>query len=134
MAQLRPIVSALLLCDLIIREEGTHKASLIGIVRRITAPQFPADLGKLWIYAMLTEGQGNYRLRLDLVRLRDLTVTNELARLDVRMHDRNAVSELRFRLGPVYVEGPGVYELQLVADDRLIGSRSFNVVQSLEDL
>ena len=72
MAQARPAVGALLLCDLIIRDEGTRRTSLI-------------------------------------------------------------VSELRFRLGPVNVERSGVYELHLLADDRLIATRSFGVIQSLED-
>ena len=133
MPQARPVVSALLLCDLVIREEGTHKASLIGIVRSINVRRFPANMGERWVYAMLTEGRGDYRLRFDLVRLDDLAVVSELARLDVRMFDRNAVSELRFKLGTVYVERPGLYELQLLADDRLVGTRSFNVIQSLED-
>jgi len=58
MPQARPVVSALLLCDLVVREEGTHKASLIGIVRRISARRFPANLGELWVYAMLTDAEG----------------------------------------------------------------------------
>ncbi|MBI2160737.1 MAG: hypothetical protein HYU25_10255 [Candidatus Rokubacteria bacterium] len=102
----RPVVSALLLCDLIIREEGTHKASLIGIVRSISAPRFPANLGELWVYPMVTDAEGEYRLRLDLVRLQDLSIR---------------------------VESPGLYNLHLLANERLIGTRTFNVVQSLED-
>ncbi len=133
MPRTRPIVSASLLCDLIIREEGTHKASLIGIVRSISARHFPANLGERYVYAMLTEGTGEHQLRFDLVRVHDLAVVSELARLDVRMFDRSAVSELRFKLGAVYVGRPGLYELQLLADDRLVGARSFNVIQSLED-
>ena len=127
MPQTRPVVSVLLLCDLIIREEGTHKASLIGIVRSINARHFPANLGERWVYAMLTEGTGA------LVRVHDLAVVSELAQLNVRMFDRSAVSELRFKLRAVYVERPGLYELQLLADDRLVGARSFDVIQSLED-
>lgn len=133
MPQTRPVVSVLLLCDLIIREEGTHKASLIGIVRSINARHFPANLGERWVYAMLTEGTGAHRLRFDLVRVHDLAVVSELAQLNVRMFDRSAVSELRFKLRAVYVERPGLYELQLLADDRLVGARSFDVIQSLED-
>ncbi len=133
MPQARPVVSALLLCDLVVREEGTHKASLIGIVRRISARRFPANLGELWVYAMLTDAEGEYRLRLDLVRLQDLAIMGELARTDVRMHDRRTLGELVLKLGPIRVESPGLYDLHLLANERLIGTRSFNVVQSLED-
>lgn len=107
----RPVVSALLLCDLIIREEGTHKASFIGLVHRIRVRRVPAILSDLWVYAMLTEGEGEHRLRFALVRLRDLAVMREIARLDVTMLSRDAVSELGFRPG----------------------SRAFTVVQSVED-
>jgi hypothetical protein len=81
-----------LLCDLVIREEGTHKASRIGIVHRVPVRRVPAILSDLWVYAMLTEGEGEYRLRFDLVRLHDLAVTRELARVDVTMLSREAWS------------------------------------------
>jgi len=65
--------------------------------------------------------------------LHDLAVTREIARLDVTLLSRDAVSELGFRLGAVHVERPGLYELQLVVDGHLLGSRPFTVVQSEED-
>ncbi|MGH7275734.1 MAG: DUF6941 family protein [Candidatus Rokuibacteriota bacterium] len=129
----RPVLSALLLCDQIIREEGTHKASLIGIVRNIRVPRLPVSLSELWVYALLTDAEGEHRLRLDVVRLQDLVVTAQLVQISVRLHDRANVGELVLKLGPTYVESPGLYEIQLLADDRLIGARSFTVVQNLED-
>lgn len=129
----RPVVSALLLCDLIIREEGTHKASLIGIVQSVRVRQLPASLGDLWVYAMLTGGVGDHRLRLDVVRLRDLVVTGRPAQLSVQFLDRASVSELVLKLEPTYVETAGPYEIQLLVDDRLIGAQRFTVVQGPED-
>ncbi len=129
----RPVVAALLLCDLIIREEGTHKASLIGIVQSVRVRQLPASLGDLWVYAMLTGGVGDHRLRLDVVRLRDLVVTGRLAQLSVQFLDRASVSELVLKLEPTYVETAGPYEIQLLVDDRLIGAQRFTVVQGPED-
>jgi len=82
-----PAIRAILVCDLLIRDERTRKVSLIGITEQIDAQQFPWTLHSLFVWATITDGQGDYRIRLDLVRLEDLAASHILDELDVTLHD-----------------------------------------------
>ena len=63
-----PAYSAMLICDMAIREEGTGKVSLIGIFENVSATVFPARHPLLCVYCKLTDAQGDYAFRLELVR------------------------------------------------------------------
>ena len=52
----------------------------------------------------------------------------------VAIHGRNAFSEFVFEVEEAVFDGPGRYEFRLYANDRVIGFKSFSVVQSLEGL
>ncbi len=86
-----PAIRAILVCDLLIRDERTRKVSLIGITEQIDAQRFPWTLHSLFVWATITDGQGDYRIRLDLVRLEDLAASHILDELDVTLHDRNSM-------------------------------------------
>ena len=110
MSPVPPALKAMLVCDLFIRDESTRRASLIGIVEQIQAPLFPATLQTLFVYATITDGEGDYRIRLD---------------------DRNSVGELTFNLGGLVIERPGRYDLAFFANDRLVGTKSLPMIQSV---
>ncbi len=128
-----PVIRAILVCDLLIRDERTRKVSLIGITEQIDAQQFPWTLHSLFVWATITDGQGDYRIRLDLVRLEDLAASHILDELDVTLHDRNSMGELNFNLSGLVIDRAGRYELALYANDRLVGTKSIDVIQSLGD-
>ena len=69
-----PALNAMLICDVAFQDEASGKTSLIGVFETVTAFQFPARHGRLCVYAKLTDAQGEYRLRLELVRLEELKV------------------------------------------------------------
>ena len=131
MSPVHPAIRAMLVCDLLMRDERTHKVSLIGITEHIHAQQFPLTVQALFVYATITDGQGDYRIRLDLVRLEDLTSSEILAEANITLHDRNSVGELSFDLDGFAFERPGRYELALFANDRLVGAKSLTVIQSI---
>ena len=66
-----PTLNAMLLCDHTIREQGTGKVSLIGIFENISAARFPVVHHALSVYAKLGDAEGEYAIRLELVRLDD---------------------------------------------------------------
>ena len=68
-ARPHPSLNAMLLCDLTIREHGTGKMSLIGIFENISAARFPVVHRALTVYAKLADAEGEYGIRLELVRL-----------------------------------------------------------------
>lgn len=123
-----PACNAFLICDYAIREEGTGKISLIGIFENINVRRFPARHGLLCVYAKLTDAEGGYDIRLELVRLEDMSVIGE-GILTMAIEDRNAPSELVFQLGGLVFERPGRYEFRLSANGRSVAIKSFNVVQ-----
>ena len=67
-ARPHPSLNAMLLCDLTIREHGTGKMSLIGIFENISAARFPVVHRALTVYAKLADAEGDYGIRLELVR------------------------------------------------------------------
>lgn len=134
MSQPPPLVSVILICDIIIRDEASRKYSLIGIIKSLEAGRFPYTRESLSAYAMLTDAEGRYAIRLALVRLEDLAVFREIVSIEVRLHERNAVGELVLDLPGIIFERPGRYEFQLYANNRLVGVRALNVIQGSHGL
>jgi hypothetical protein len=124
-----PACNAFLICDYAIREEGTGKVSLIGIFENINVARFPSMHGLLCVYAKLTDAEGEYEIRLELVRLEDLAVIGRGA-LTMTIANRMAAAELVFQLGGLVFERPGRYEFRLYANDKSVAIKSFNVLQT----
>ncbi|MGH7357057.1 MAG: DUF6941 family protein [Candidatus Rokuibacteriota bacterium] len=124
---------AMLLCDLVIRDTRTRKASVIGITHTIALGRLSPGRDPLVVYAALTDGHGDYDVRIELMRLDDLGVLGTVARGHVALHDRNSVGELVVDLGELPVDRPGPYQLQLHANSGIVGSVSFAVVQSPDE-
>jgi hypothetical protein len=126
-----PALNAMLICDVAFQDEASGKTSLIGVFETVTAFQFPARHGRLCVYAKLTDAQGEYRLRLELVRLEELKVVGR-GQLGATFADRMTAIELSFQLWDTFFEAPGRYEFRLYANDRWVGSKSLNVIQAPE--
>jgi hypothetical protein len=124
-----PTLNAMLLCDLTIREHGTGKISLIGIFENISAARFPVVHRALSVYAKLADAEGEYTIRLELVRLEDGHVVAQ-GSLRAAFTDRMAPGEMVFNLENLGLERPGRYEFRLYADDRFVAAKSFTVLQT----
>jgi hypothetical protein len=117
----------MLLCDHTIREAGTGKVSLIGVFENISAARFPVVHRALSVYAKLADAEGEYAIRLELLRLDDGHVLAQGA-LKAAFADRMAAGELVFALEHLRFERPGRYEFRLYADDRFVAGKTFTVV------
>ena len=124
-----PSLNAMLLCDLTIREQGTGKISLIGVFENISAARFPVVHRALSVYAKLTDAEGDYTIRLELVRLDDSQVVAN-GTLRATFADRMSPGELIFNLENLGLDKPGRYEFRLFADDRFVAAKSFTVIQT----
>ena len=125
----RPVLQAMLVCDQAIREAETNKVSLVGIFDQIRGAEFPLAWARpTAVYARVTDAEGHYQIRLELVRLEDEL---SVGRLDVEMTvgDRMGFSELIFNLDRLIFERPGRYEFRLFAGDRHVGGVVFTVIQ-----
>jgi hypothetical protein len=119
----------MLLCDLTLREHGTGKMSLIGIFENITAARFPVVHRALTVYAKLGDAEGDYAIRLELLRLDDNHMVAQ-GTLRASFGDRMTPGELTVNLENLGFERPGRYEFRLYADDRFVASKSFTVLQT----
>ncbi len=126
-----PACNAMLICDQALQEGATGKVSLVGIFENISAHQYPARCGLLTVYAKLTDAQGEYRIRLELLNLADLTVIGQ-GQFRATIGDRMGPAELIFQIGGLAFEKPGRYEFRLYANERWVGSKSLHLVQAPE--
>lgn len=111
-----PTVTAMLVCDQIIAEQGSNKKSLIGIFEVMNALGFPTFVPRLSVYVRLVDGLGKYPFKLRLVKLKDETM---LADVDVEANitDQTHASELVFNFIGLGIPEAGKYEFQLYTRD-----------------
>jgi len=125
----RPRMQAMLLADHAIRDAASGKATLIGVFNRIVSTEFPLHyLHSIAVYARMTDAEGDYPIRLDLLRLDD---DQTIGRLEGRaiFGNRLEPQELIFESGPVVFERAGTYEFSLFADGLLVGEARLTVIQ-----
>ena len=127
-----PSCLAMLVADTAIREQGTGKVSLIGIFDHIRAVGFPVSHGQLVVYARITDAEGHYEFRLQLVRLDDDLAIGEGV-VQAEVSDRLAARAVIFDLRGLRFECSGRYEFRLQANGRYVGGCPFAVVQMQEE-
>ena len=125
-----PVLMAMVCADYAIREAETNKITLVGIFDRLLSTAFPLRWNRpSLVYVKLTDAQGSYGVRLELVRSDD---GQAIGRLDaqVTMADRMASYDIVFHLNELVFERPGFYEFRLFANDRWVsGGVRLHVVQ-----
>jgi hypothetical protein len=121
-----PVAQALLLADFIHRDARNGKYDVYGVFNTVGCPRFPAVLADPWVYVALTEIYGPTP-----VQIRVVSADEEpyfCADLTADAPDPLAVVEAAFPVRGVAFESPGLYRLQLVADELVITERRFQLV------
>ena len=123
-----PSVIAILLCDRIIEEVGTHKKTLVGIFDRINVPA-PVQM-PLAFYARLTDAEGTYKFRVDVMFLNkdQLVMRGETNPIDIE--NRLEIGEIGLNLPAVPFPSSGRYEFQLWGNDVYLGHVTVDVAGS----
>lgn len=123
-----PKANAMLICDYVITERATNKKSLIGVFENIGAMQFPCTHFQLSVYIKLTDAQGHYRFRLELVDLKNNALIGKSEMPDaIQIPNPLITHELVFNLRGLRFPHAGEYEFQIFANDRIFGQKSFIV-------
>ncbi|HTL70615.1 MAG TPA: hypothetical protein VL404_04930 [Candidatus Eisenbacteria bacterium] len=128
MADPRPILKAMLLCDQTLVEEGTHKRTLIGLFDRIGGPQFPLVHNSMSVYVQFREIEGTFDFALELYDLDEERSMHRAVISRFQVKDRSRDSELVFNLLSVRFEHPGDYEFRIYVDETVFGQKSFKVL------
>lgn len=124
-----PTLHAMLICDLVIREAGTNKHSAVGIFTDVHTATFPVVLNPLAVYACLSDAMGDYELAIELVDLQKDHTLGRIGGLKMRSDNRLASHDFGMRLVNTVFPRPSTYEFRLLADDRILGSRTVRVHQ-----
>lgn len=124
-----PVLNAILVCDMAIREEGTGKVSLIGIFENINATSFPTLHPELSVYAKLTDADGEYVLRLELIQLEKARIIAS-GETTITPSDRMGAVELNFNLHNLVFPEAGLYEFRLSANGKHVGAKTLRMVRS----
>ncbi len=124
----KPMMVAMIICDQIISEEGTHKKSIIGCFNNITAFSFPCVHPTFFIFVALTNGRGTFKVKLKCVN-EDEDSTIFEAGGDMNFGDPMQTIELGFRLVYLSFPKPGKYAIQLWCDNELLMPKRFSVKQ-----
>lgn len=122
-----PMLRAMLICDYTIRDGETGKVSVIGIFVQIRTPSFPVVHPALCVYVNVDDAEGEYLMRLDLVRVED-EKTIGTGEMKVEAPDRSRPLELVFELRNVVFDRAGAYQFRIVANRRHVGEKTFRVI------
>ena len=107
-----PTVTAMLVCDQIVAEQGTNKKSLIGIFEIVGALRFPTAIPRLSVYVRLVDAFGKYQFKLRVVKLKDETLLSDVD-IEGNIQDQAHAAELVFNFLGFMIPEAGKYEFQL---------------------
>src|SRR3990172_6809166 len=116
-----PAIRAILMCDTVIQEAGTGKKTLVGVFDRFVFPNVPAQIGGFTFFARITDLNGSYSFRIDVVDLRE---DKKLARIETNefTHDDPLGSmDLVLPIPPIRFINFGKHEFQLYANNIYLG-------------
>jgi hypothetical protein len=118
-----PIISAMVLCDLAITEEGTKKKTLVGIFHRVSASAFPIPQ-RMSIYVQLTDAQGTYIFRIEAVDVDRENILGTVTTNPIEVPNRLEPIDFVFPI-TMGLPAPGLYEFRLYANEAFLSSISF---------
>lgn len=122
-----PTVHAMLLCDIVIKEAGTNKHSAIGIFTDVFTTKFPMLLNPLAVYACLSDAIGTYELSMEVADLGEDRILGRVGGLRLQAKEKLASYDFGIRFVNTVFPRPGTYEFRLLADGRLLGSKTLRV-------
>lgn len=122
-----PVALGLTLCDAVIIEQGTNKASLIGTFSTFRAGQFPFTPLPFCVFAPLTDAQGDADVSLTIERLESNERIEEASQR-VRFPGRFAEVRVLFRLATCTFPQSGTYLFTLLVDGEWVAHRRVRVL------
>ena len=125
-----PVVLAMLICDMAIVEQGTNKKTLVGIFDNLIAQEFPV-IQRMAIYVKLTDAQGAYTFRLELVDIEKNSISGKAESGLIEIQERLQPSDFALPL-TMTIAAPGLYEFRLYANDTYISSISFSAMTAAQ--
>jgi len=120
-----PHALAMIICEMVLRDEQTKNVSLIGLFNTVTGPRVPLRHDRMHVFVSLTNGHGDYDCLLQC-KSPDEKVVFE-ARGQISLKDPLAVADLNVELRGLVFEVPGNYIFEFYCGGKLLTMRKFAV-------
>jgi hypothetical protein len=123
----------MVICDLVWRDPGTGKATLLGCFSAVTAAKFPASIFSLGLYLALTDGRGKIPIRIRIVDADESRepVFESVAEFDFT--DPRVIAEICLNMTGLTFPEPGEYRCQAFAGNEFLIERRILVIQAGEN-
>jgi hypothetical protein len=122
-----PICQAMIFCDSIYVDPWSEKRTFLGVFTSYGYDQFPLVVPELAIHIVLTECVGAIPIRVRVVDMADEQKSLAEAVDMIESRDPLLVFEIDVRFPRVRFERPGIYLVQLLANETLIFDRRLRV-------
>jgi hypothetical protein len=124
-----PVALGLFLCDQVIVERGTNRASLIGTITSLEGQAFPFVPLPFCVFAVLTGSKGEGVATLTVTQLETDEEVYSVTRR-VEFPDRFAEGRLLFRLADCSFPRPGIYVFTITVDNDWVAYRRLRIRQT----
>ena len=121
-----PKAVAMVICDMVVRDEQTKNVSLISLFNAVTGPRLPLRNDRMHVFVSLTNGHGDYDCLLQC-KSPDEKVVFE-ARGKISLKDPLAVADLNLELRGLVFEVSGDYIFEFYCGGELLTMRRFSVI------
>src|SRR5260221_381072 len=128
---LLPVGKIVHVCDAVVADPVSHKPSILNlweVVRVPSGASFPYTLGKLCVVALMRDGHGETRFRVDILRADTNEVVRRSQNYSVQFTDRHRSTLVVIRLKEVTFPEPGAYLVELFCEGVFIDDQLISVL------
>jgi hypothetical protein len=122
----KPVCKALLVCRQLAEDPLSHEQFLLGLIRWITAPNYPAQL-PLAIFSRWTCGHGDYKVEVQLQTTDGEVVWRDGPEEPWKMADPLRMFDLSLRVA-VRFPSPGSFDIVILANGDEVDRHPFQAL------
>lgn len=121
-----PMALSMILCDTVIVDGATKKATLFGLFGNAFATSFPMRVPQVTVFAELTGGHGKTPITLKHCRMAGDSLDGTLIKsvdIEVSFLDPRQIVRLILSLAPIDFPEPGEYRIMLAVGEVVFAER-----------
>lgn len=121
-----PKALAMVICDMVIRDEATKNVTLVGLFNTVTGPQLPLMQDRMHVFVSLTDGHGESPFLLQCKAPDESVVFEMKGKFEFK--DPLAVADLNIALRGLVFHQRGNYLFDFFCGGELLITRRFSVI------
>ena len=123
MSGVPPIILTIQVCDSVVLDQRTGRASVLNIFETINAPEYPATHHSMTFFSELTNGHGKVDINVKLVDVQEDDKTIAEVKSEVVFVNVTQICRCILTFGGVTFPKKGEYRFQLFLNEELAGER-----------